>query len=67
MSLLIKKILEKVKNIDNKQKTNELNIKNILQNNWEQHYYNRIYKKDNIVYLNLAVKKRNSYKNWNSA
>lgn len=56
MSLLIKKILNKIKDLDAKEKINELNVNDILQNGWVQHFYNKIYKKDNIVYLNLAVK-----------
>lgn len=56
MSLLIKKVLEKIKEFEKKEKIDELNINSILENNWVQHFYNKIYKKDDIVYLNLAVK-----------
>lgn len=56
MSLLIKKILQKIKDFEAKEKINELNVNNILENDWVQHYYNKIYKKDGIVFLNLAVK-----------
>lgn len=56
MSLLIKKILEKIKDFETKEKIDELNVNSILENNWVQHFYNKVYKKDNIIYLNLAVK-----------
>lgn len=56
MSLLIKKILQKIKDFEVKEKISELNVSNILENGWVQHFYNKIYKKDDIVYLILAVK-----------
>ncbi len=56
MSLLIKKILQKIKDFEVKEKISELNVSNILENGWVQHFYNKVYKKDNIIYLNLAVK-----------
>lgn len=67
MSLLFKKVLQKIKDFETKEKIDELNVNSILENNWEQHFYNKVYKKDDIVYLNLAVKKRNSCKNCNFA
>lgn len=56
MSLLIKKILQKIKDFEAKEKIDELNVNSILENGWVQHFYNKVYKKDNIVYLNLAIK-----------
>lgn len=62
MSLLFKKILEKIKEFDTEQKVIELDVAELLENNWEEHYTNQIFKKGNLVYINLAVKKGNATK-----
>ena len=62
MSLLMKKILEKIKEFDTEQKVTELDVSELLENNWEEQYTNQIFKKGNLVYVNLAVKKGNATK-----
>lgn len=56
MSLLIKKILQKIKEFENKTKVETLTISNLLQNNWKTNGQNSIFKTNNIVYINLALR-----------
>lgn len=62
MSLLFKKTLEKIKDFDTEQKVTELDVAELLENDWEEHFTNQIFKKGNLVYINLAVKKGNTAK-----
>ena len=52
MSMPLKKIFEKIK----KQEINELNVNNLLENNWKEQYSNQIFKTGNLVYIKLSVK-----------
>lgn len=56
MSLLIKKILEKIKTLNNKTKVEKLTVSNLLQNNWSENGQNNIFKINNIVYINLTLR-----------
>lgn len=56
MSLVIKKILEKIKTLDNKTKVEKLTVSNLLQNNWQANGQNNIFKINNIIYINLALR-----------
>lgn len=44
MSLLIKKILDKLKKLNDKTKVTSLNINDVLQNNWLTNGLNSIFK-----------------------
>ena len=56
MSLVIKKILEKIKTLNNKTKVEKLTVSNLLQNNWSENGQNNIFKINNIVYINLTLR-----------
>ena len=56
MSLLIKKILQKIKEFDSKTKVDELNVADLLENSWEQYYLCQIFKENNLVHLQLCVR-----------
>ena len=56
MSLLIKKILQKIKDFENKTKVNKLTVASILQNAWETNGQNSIFKINNTVFVNLALR-----------
>lgn len=56
MSLLIKKMLQKIKTLNNKTKVEKLTVSNLLQNNWSENGQNNIFKINNIVYINLTLR-----------
>lgn len=56
MSLLIKKILQKIKDFETKEKIEELNVANLLENGWEQYYKCQIFKENDIVHIQLCVR-----------
>ena len=56
MSLLIKKILQKIKEHENKTKIETLTISNLLQSGWQANGQNNIFKMNNIVFINLSLR-----------
>ena len=56
MSLLIKKILQKIKEYESKTKVDGLTVANILQNSWSTNGQNSIFKINNTVFVNLALR-----------
>ncbi len=53
MSLLIKKLLKKLK-------VEEINVQELLQNNWSVNGENTIFKINNIVFVNLSLRRGTS-------
>lgn len=51
-----KQELKAIKNLDEKSKISELNVANLLENNWEQYYLCQIFKENNLVHLQLCVR-----------
>ena len=56
MSLVIKKILQKIKEHENKTKIETLTISNLLQSGWQANGQNNIFKMNNIVFINLSLR-----------
>ena len=56
MSLLIKKILQKIKDLDTNQKIYELNVANLLENEWQEYNLCQIFKENDLIHLQLCVR-----------
>lgn len=51
-----KQEMEAIKSLNEKNKINELNVANLLENSWEQYYLCQIFKENNLVHLQLCVR-----------
>ena len=56
MSLLIKKILQKIKEYESKTKVDGLTVANLLKNSWSTNGQNSIFKTNDTVFVNLALR-----------
>lgn len=52
-----KNIIQRIEELENVLKTEELNVANLLQNGWEQYNCCQIFKQNKVVHVNLCIRR----------